>query len=107
FQNASKMHGCTLLDLTVYPPPDLAIESDVTSPTTLAAYTILGVPEVWIYRHGELKLYRLREENYIEVLNSPTFPNIPLTEKVPHWVQLAIEQGTSQMLRQLKQELSE
>lgn len=48
-QNAGRVQGCTNMDLAVYPPPDLAIESDVTSKTTLNAYTALRVPEVWIY----------------------------------------------------------
>ncbi|WP_365939901.1 Uma2 family endonuclease [Moorena sp. SIO3I8] len=30
-QNAPQMRGCTHIDLDIYPPPDLAIESDVTS----------------------------------------------------------------------------
>ena len=47
-QNASQVRGCTDMDLDIYPPPDLAIESDVTSKTTLEAYQALRVPEVWI-----------------------------------------------------------
>ena len=31
------------------PPPDLAIETDVTSKTTIDAYEGIGVPEVWVY----------------------------------------------------------
>lgn len=31
------------------PPPDLAIETDVTSKTTLNAYEVIAVPELWIY----------------------------------------------------------
>lgn len=42
-QNASNVQGCTDMDLNVYPPPDLAIESDVTSITTLDAYSALRV----------------------------------------------------------------
>lgn len=37
-QNANQVKGCTQMDLTIYPPPDLAVESDVTSITTLNAY---------------------------------------------------------------------
>ena len=42
-QNARCVQGCTNMDLAVYPPPDLAIESDVTSRTTLDAYIALRV----------------------------------------------------------------
>jgi len=34
-QNAQQMRACLRIDLTVDPPPDLAIETDVTSKTTL------------------------------------------------------------------------
>lgn len=104
-QNASQVRGCTHLDLDVYPPPDLAIESDVTSKTTLDAYTVLGVPEVWIYSDHQLKIYIFCQGAYVEVFSSPTFPDLSLTQMIPQWVQQAIEQGTSQMLRQLKKQL--
>jgi hypothetical protein len=43
---------------------------------------------------------------YQETSISPTFPNLFLIEMIPLWVQQAIEQGTSQMLRELKNQLS-
>lgn len=106
-QNASRVKGCTHLDLSIYPPPDLAIESDVTSKTTLDAYIILGVPEVWIYSNQQLKIYTLTEGSYLETSKSSIFPDFPLKEKIPQWIQLAINQGTSQMLRQLKKQLAD
>ncbi len=45
-QNAGLVRGCTNLDLDDYPPPDLAIEADVTSTTTISAYEAMQVPEV-------------------------------------------------------------
>ena len=71
-----EMQGCTEMNLAVYPPPDLAIESDVTSTTTLEAYKALGVPEVWIYRNGKLRIYLLRNEGYAESAMSPTFSEL-------------------------------
>jgi Uma2 family endonuclease len=38
------------------PPPDLAIETDVTSKTTLDAYEAIAVPELWIYDSGKLTI---------------------------------------------------
>lgn len=102
--NAHQVKGCTQMDLTIYPPPDLAIESDVTSKTTLDAYTAIGVPEIWIYSNSQLKIYtlNLKDEKYIESTVSPTFPNLPITELIPQLVQKAIDKGTSQMLRELR-----
>ncbi|MHC5858780.1 Uma2 family endonuclease [Nostoc sp.] len=39
------------------PPPDLAIETDVTSKTTLDAYVAIAVPELWIYDSKKLRIY--------------------------------------------------
>ena len=101
-QNADLMQGCTNLDLKQYPPPDLAIEADVTSKTTLDAYEAMGVPEVWIYRNQQLKIYLLSDKGYTETSISPTFPDLPIIELIPQLVQKAIDQGTSKMLRELR-----
>jgi Uma2 family endonuclease len=105
-ENADRLHNCTNLNLADYPPPDLAIECDVTSKTTIDVYQVLGVPEVWIYRDRQLTIYILSandsEQGYRSTLDSPTFPNLSITEIVPQLIQKAIERGTSQMLRELK-----
>jgi Uma2 family endonuclease len=104
-QNASRVQGCTNMDLAVYPPPDLAIESDVTSKTTLDAYTALRVPEVWIYSNPQLIIHILEDSNYVQSPISPIFPNLPVTQLIPQLVQKAIDEGTSKMLRDLKAQL--
>ncbi|NEO10884.1 MULTISPECIES: Uma2 family endonuclease [unclassified Moorena] len=101
-QNAHQMRGCTQMDLDIYPPPDLAIESDVTSKTTLEVYAAIGVPEVWIYSKQQLRIYIIKDGNYQETSLSPTFPNLSLTTQIPQLVEQAINQGTSRMLRELK-----
>jgi len=101
-QNASLVKGCTQMDLNIYPPPDLAIESDVTSKTTLNAYLALGVPEIWIYSKDQLNIYILQGSNYLESALSPMFPHLPITELIPPLIQKAIDHGTSQMLRELR-----
>lgn len=103
-QNADRMKGCTNLDLKQYPPPDLAIEADVTSKTTLDAYEAMGVPELWIYRNKQLKIYLLCDRGYTETSISPTFPNLPIIELIPQLVQKAIDEGTSKMLRDLRRD---
>jgi Uma2 family endonuclease len=52
----------TVLSIDDYPPPDLAIESDVTSKTSLNAYQAIRVAEVWIYQRSRLKIYRFSEQ---------------------------------------------
>ncbi len=58
-QNAERVRALMRIDMEKDPPPDLAIEADVTSKTTLEAYATLQVPEVWIYDNGNLTIYLL------------------------------------------------
>lgn len=45
-ENAERVRSLMRMNMDKDPPPDLAIEADVTSRTTLEAYAILKVPEV-------------------------------------------------------------
>lgn len=105
-QNAERVRNRQRLDMTTDPPPDLAIESDVTSKTTLDAYAAISVPEVWVYENATLKIYILQSSSYVQSSNSATFPDIPVVEMVPRLVQQAFQEGTSKMLRELRQRLS-
>jgi Uma2 family endonuclease len=101
-QNASQVRGCTEMNLAIYPPPDLAIESDVTSTAILEAYEALGVPEVWIYHNSKLKIYLLQEGKYVQTTMSPTFPALDIIELIQELVQKGIDEGTSKMLREFR-----
>ncbi len=104
-QNASSVKGCTNMNLSIYPPPDLAIEADVTSITTLNAYIAIGVPEVWIYKDGQLTINILNDNSYVQSSSSLVFPDLAITQLIPPLVLKAIDEGTSKMLRELKAEL--
>lgn len=78
-----------------------------TSKTTLDTYQALRVPEVWIDRNRQLKIYLIQNGDYTESSVSHIFPNLPITEMIPQLVQKAIDQGTSRMLRELKIQLGQ
>ena len=99
-QNYKAVIGKNRLDLTQDPPPDLALETDLTSKTELDAYVALGVPELWIYAGGKLKIYLLEEGKYVDSLTSLTFPNIAVIEIIPQFMQRAREVGVSQTLEE-------
>jgi Uma2 family endonuclease len=82
FQNEPKIRGKLEYDLNQDPPPDLALEIDVTSKSLsrFSIYARLGVPEIWCYDSGELKIHQLRNEGYIEVKTSNIFPTLPVQE---------------------------
>jgi len=102
-KNHQQMRGKRRLDLTVDPPPDLAIEVDVTSKTQIEAYTRLGVPELWVYEGTQLTIYLLQSGQYQASATSPTFPNLPILA----WVAEVLEQsraiGRSPALRAFRQ----
>ena len=98
-QNHARMIGRESLDLTVDPPPDLAIEVDVTSKTQVSAYEALGVPEIWRYENRKLQIYVLQAGKYVESQTSPTFPNFPVIEGISRFLEMSRTTGTSQALR--------
>jgi Uma2 family endonuclease len=102
-QNSAQMIGREILDLTVDPPPDLAIEIDVTSKTQLSAYEVLGVPEIWRYENRRLQVYVLQSGKYAESAISPTFPNFPVIEGISQFLEMGRQSGTSQALRAFRQ----
>ncbi len=74
-QNADKVIG-KKLDIQTDPPPDLAIEVDLSSPSLLKfpIYAALGVPELWRYKNDDVKFYKLMDEEYEETDRSLAFP---------------------------------
>ncbi len=81
-QNESAIRGKETLDLETDPPPDLAIEIDITSSSVnkLEIYSALGVPELWRYNGQNLKFYQLLEGQYVESEFSVTFPIVRVSD---------------------------
>ena len=103
-QNYQQMIGKRRLTIGD-PPPDLALETDVTSKTTLAAYEAIGVPELWIYDAGVLNIYTLQESGYIEVNRSSIFPDLDLRIFLPRTIDRAWQIGSHAALDEFEQEL--
>ncbi len=71
------------LDFKVDPPPDLAIEVDVSRSSVgkRKLYAAFGVPEVWRYDGQRLEVLTLGpEQGYLPSAKSLCFPGIPLDE---------------------------
>jgi Uma2 family endonuclease len=98
-QNHQIMRGKRRVDLSIDPPPDLAIEIDVTSKTQLAAYEALQVPELWRYENNRLQINVLYEGQYVESQNSPNFPGLPIIELITEFVAESVTMGRSPSLR--------
>lgn len=87
-KNERQVRGRRRIDLNVDPPPDLAIEIDISSSSInkLEVYAALGVREVWLFNGEALTAYRLgaegRYETIEESFNLPGFP----VKDVGDWV---------------------
>ena len=98
-ENEVKIRGKERIDLRIDPPPDLALEIDVSSRTHPSIYQNLGVPELWRFEKGKLKIYVLRNGEYVESEFSPHFPNLPLTEVIPEYRDRAATEGRNKTMK--------
>jgi Uma2 family endonuclease len=80
--NAAAVQGKKRLDMDIDPPPDLAIEIDVTSRTHPEIYAKLGVRELWRLRREQLEINHLQNGVYVVATESQFFPGVPLPERV-------------------------
>ena len=71
-QNEPQVRGIEQIDLTQLPPPDLAVEIDITSSSLnrFAIYKALGVPEIWRYDGSHLEIHVLQDDEYVNQSNS-------------------------------------
>jgi Uma2 family endonuclease len=70
----------TDIDLDRDPPPDLAIETDITHSTVdkEAIYAALRVPELWRWDQGRLRIRLLAADgNYTDSPTSAALPMLP------------------------------
>jgi len=84
-ENEPRVRGRDQIDLRTDPPPDLAIEVEVsrTALNRLSIYAALGIPEVWRFDGETLHVLRLSESGtYEETERSPHFPFLPLSEVI-------------------------
>jgi Uma2 family endonuclease len=101
--NCQAIVGKTRLDLTIDPPPDLAIEIDLTSLTQISAYESLGVPEIWRYHQGKLAIFVLKAGSYVESDISSLFPNLPIKIGISQILEHNTEILTSEARKEFRQ----
>jgi Uma2 family endonuclease len=106
-KNYAAMIGKDRIDLSVDPPPDLAIEIDLTSDTQVSAYEALGIPEIWRYKNRRLQVNIWQNGKYVESLISASFPDFPAIDSISQFVEMSREIGMSAALRAFRQWLRE
>jgi Uma2 family endonuclease len=100
--------GRRKLDLRRDPPPDLAIEIDI-SPARVQRqpiYAALGVPEMWRFDGRELQcLHRSgtgKKATYVVAEKSLAFPELAVSE-LNQFIEIALDKNQSAAIRALRQ----
>jgi Uma2 family endonuclease len=99
--------GKDRIDWTIDPPPDLAIEIDVSSYTSVDDYLPYSVPEFWSLKKGVLAIYQLTLGAYQLSETSRYFPDISLKTIISECLQMSKEQGSGKAIALLRQQLAE
>ncbi len=94
--------GKDRIDWSTEPPPDLALEIDVTSYTDVSDYLPYRVPEVWLYKKNQLIIYALDGDRYTVVSSSRYFPNFNLQEILAECLEIARDRSSSVAMRILR-----
>jgi Uma2 family endonuclease len=84
-QHAEQIYGPRNIDLSQDPPPDLALEIDITrsSLNRLGIYGALRIPEVWRFDGETIQVFGLLENGEYETrARSIAFPMVTLAELV-------------------------
>jgi Uma2 family endonuclease len=103
-QNEALVRGRTELDFAQDPPPDLALEIDITSSSLnqFDLYADLGVPEIWRYDGRSIKFYHLQNGEYAECNFSRAFPMLP-TAKVDEFIDRCQTTGATAAVREFRE----
>ena len=103
--NEARVRGKKTLNLSVDPPPDLALEVEATRSALnrMGIYAALGVPEVWRLRGAAVTVHVLQPDGtYREVNRSPNFPTLPLA-KLTEYVKRSRRQEETSLFRSFRQ----
>lgn len=101
-QNERLVRGKKRLDLTIDPPPDLALEIDVTSRTHPNIYQSLKVPELWRFENGKLQINVLVDGNYVVSQSSLNFPGLPLMDVIPRYLESSGINGRNATIKRFR-----
>jgi len=103
-QHEAQVRGIAQIDLTQFPPPDLAVEVDITSSSLnrLAIYADLQVPEIWRYDERSLIIYGLQNGEYEVCDRSIALPLLTAAD-ILRFLNLHPEIGENSLIKQFRQ----
>ena len=98
-QNEAQIRGKKRLNLEVDPPPELAIEIDITSRTKFNNYQELGVNELWRYDGKKIEINILQSGQYVQSETSFAFPNLPIADVLHDFVEQSKIRGRNATMK--------
>jgi Uma2 family endonuclease len=101
-RHETDVRGKERLDLDMDPPPDLALEIDLSSRTHFRHYAALGIPELWRYDGRELEILLLESGAYRIAEASRIFPRFDMKTLVPEIVRRCKLEGRNSTLKALR-----
>ncbi len=103
-QNEARVWGKDRINLQIDPPPDLAIEIDITSSSLnrFAIYAQLGVPEVWHYDGQVITIHHLVGDRYVFSDRSIAFPLLR-TSDLQNFLELKNKLKENALIRQVRE----
>ncbi|HZW30288.1 MAG TPA: Uma2 family endonuclease [Isosphaeraceae bacterium] len=102
--NSVRVAGRRKIDLNVDPPPDLAIEVEISRSALdrMAIYAALRVPEVWRFDGETLIVEVLQDDGtYAPQPTSPSLPFLPL-DRLVDWLYAADSASQTTWIRQFR-----
>ncbi|MEM9906429.1 MAG: Uma2 family endonuclease [Cyanobacteria bacterium P01_D01_bin.44] len=103
-QNEPLVRGVDQIDLDLLPPPDLAVEIDITSSSLnrFEIYQALKVPEIWRYDSQIFEIHHLQAGEYVVRSQSKAIPCLG-TEDILHFLSLQATLGENSLIKQFRQ----
>lgn len=98
-ENETAIRGKKRIDLDVDPPPDLALEIDITARTRFDTYQMLEVKELWRFDGTGLEINVLEAGKYVQVEESPHFLGFPLQDVIPEYLERSKAEGRNKIMK--------
>lgn len=104
-ENAARVRGKMTVDLTVDPPPDLAVEVDLStdSQRRMGIYAKIAVPEIWRFDGAALSIHLRQPDGvYAVVERSRCFPVVAAADLTRFLQQRTPEVDENDLLRSFR-----